>query len=402
LEGEEGTFETRLQRQDGQPLGVSVQLRQLRWKRRAYVIGFVRDVTSLEETIARLRQQVEEQKNRAFEAIKSSLRLYQFNEKIKRTPQLTKSLLHLEIEENLFAEAANILTSEEGLGYKEASFVLAESSVFRVVYSTMAGMQGRTYSVIDDHRYSRFVRNSFRQEDDSSPTLLVPLQSRGQFLGLFEVTSHSKEKLFFDESSMVVEWQKDVLQDIGGILALLLDNLRLNRELKRQSTVDPLTQTYNRHHFAGRLAAEVRRARRYSRPTSLVFIDIDNFKQINDGHGHLQGDQVLRDMGQLLVNDLREVDVVCRYGGDEFVLLLPETDGEMAMQTAEKIRQRVAEFAFHNLDNPDVTIAVTISVGVSTLGATGSEDELLQKADAALYDAKRCGRNKVTRSGSNE
>jgi two-component system cell cycle response regulator len=195
---------------------------------------------------------------------------------------------------------------------------------------------------------------------------------------------------------MVVEWQKDVLHDIGGILALLIDNLRLNREIKRKSIIDPLTQTYNRHYFVSRLATEVRRARRYSRPTSLIFSDVDRFKEINDKYGHLQGDDVLQDLGKLFLASTREVDVVCRYGGDEFVILLPETSLDMARQTAEKICQSVSSHAFRNLDNPAITLPVTLSVGVSALGGEQNEEEFLRRADEALYEAKKLGRNRVS------
>jgi len=156
-----------------------------------------------------------------------------------------------------------------------------------------------------------------------------------------------------------------------------------------------LTQTYNRHHFVGRLAAEVRRAKRYSRPTSLIFLDVDKFKDINDKYGHLQGDQVLRDLGRLFLANLRDVDVVCRYGGDEFVLLLPETDLPMAQQTAEKIRTSVVQFPFTSLDSPEITLPVTVSIGVSALDMEQNEDQFLQQADEALYTAKRSGRNRV-------
>jgi two-component system cell cycle response regulator len=190
-----------------------------------------------------------------------------------------------------------------------------------------------------------------------------------------------------------------VLHDIGGILALSIDNLRLTRESKRQAIMDSLTQTYNRHYFVGRLAAEVRRASRYSRPTSMIFLDVDTFKQINDQYGHLQGDQVLRDLGQLLRSNLRDVDVVCRYGGDEFVVLLPETDLEMARVTADKLRTSVETHPFPNLDSPELTLKVTVSVGVSTLDPDLSEDDLIHRADSALYRAKKAGRNRIAIDG---
>lgn len=395
LEGDESSFAIRIVRRNADMLPVSMQFKHLRWKRREYLVGFIREVSELEGRISELRRQLEEQKARAFDAIKSALRLYQFNEKIKRTPHLAKSLLNLESEGELFAEAAKVLTSEEGLGYKEATFLLVEENALRVAYSTTPEVCGAVYPLGDDHRFSRFIRNSFQQDENQDKTFLVPLQSRGQFLGVFEVTSYDKEKVFFDEAKVILEWQKDVLLDIGGILALLIDNIRLNREVKRQSIIDALTQTYNRHHFVSKLAAEVRRAKRYSRPCSLLFVDVDRFKEINDEYGHLQGDQVLRDLGKLFLQSVREVDVVCRYGGDEFLVLLPETTLEMARQTAEKLRARVQEHRFRHVDSPAVTVPVTVSMGVSALELDQTDEEFLQAADEALYRAKKAGRNVV-------
>jgi diguanylate cyclase (GGDEF)-like protein len=319
--------------------------------------------------------------------------MYQFNQKIKRMPLLTKKILDVEREEELFAEAVRVLTSEEGLDYQDATFLLQEGDQLRVVLSTCEPTGG-TYPLGGDNRFSRFLRGGLRVDGDGGPGILVPLHSRGRLFGLYEVISHPKEKVFFDESSMLSEWQEDVLLDIGCIIAIVMDNLRLNREIKRQSILDPLTQVYNRHYFIGRLRAEAERARRYGRTASVIFVDVDHFKQINDEHGHLQGDQVLRDLSRLFEENLREVDVVCRFGGDEFVILLPETDLEMACRTATKLLKAVESTQFRNVSPTGGAFPVTISVGVSTLRTGQTEDDLLQMADAALYKAKTTGRNR--------
>jgi diguanylate cyclase (GGDEF)-like protein/PAS domain S-box-containing protein len=393
-EGEEGNFDLRIQKTDGKACPVNITLQKMRWKRKHYLVAYVREISAIEEKEAKLKGQIEQQKARAFEAIKSSLRMYQFNEKIKRTPLLAKRLLNLENEDQLFQEAAKVLTSEEGLNYREVNFLLLEGDHLRLVFSTQ-GVKEQTFPLADGNRFSQFIRRGFRPGDSPTPSILLPLQSRGQLVGICEVVPYPKEKLFFDESSMVSEWQNDVLQDIGGIIAVLIDNLRLNREIKRQSITDPLTQAYNRHYFVGRLTSEVHRATRYSRPVSTIFVDVDQFKPINDRYGHLQGDYVLRELGKLLVQSLRDVDIVCRYGGDEFVILLPETDAAMARCTAEKILEAVRSHAFHNLDKPEECLAVTVSVGVSTLGSGATEDDLIRSADSALYKAKTSGRDQV-------
>ena len=390
----EVTFETRLQKEGGSTVPVNIVLTSLYWKQRKYLLGFLRELSGIEERESQLHIQIDEQKKRAFEAIKSSLRLYQLNEKIRKTPNLAQKLLHAESEEELFSEAANVLTSEEGLGYREATFLLLDASSLNVVFSTQE-LKHTTYSLVEENRFSRFIRRGFHAETTSGTGILVPLQSRGQLVGFCEVTPHSREKVFFDESSIVSEWQQDVLCDIGGIIALMVDNLRLNREIKRQSLIDSLTKAYNRKYLAEKLSMEVQRAIRYGRPLSLAFVDLDEFKHINDRYGHLQGDDVLRALGKLFIANVRDVDVVCRYGGDEFVLLLPETDRSMVCSLAEKLLAAVRSHSFCTLDSPMDRLPVTVSIGVSTLLPDETGEDLLHAADAAMYRAKSRGKNRV-------
>lgn len=178
---------------------------------------------------------------------------------------------------------------------------------------------------------------------------------------------------------------------------MLIDNLRLNRDLKRQSTVDVLTGVYTRSFFLQRVEAEVERAVRYDRALSLVFIDVDNFKEVNDEHGHLAGDRVLRELGSLFRRNIRNADVLGRYGGDEFVWLLPETDLEMTVFAARKL---IAELRAHRFELPRKeasveTIPVTTSLGGATLLPEEDVESLLRRADEALYKAKAAGRDRL-------
>ena len=185
---------------------------------------------------------------------------------------------------------------------------------------------------------------------------------------------------------------------IGEVIAMLIDNLRLNRELKRQSTVDVLTGVYNRSYFLQRVKDEVKRACRYDRPLSLVFIDIDKFKEINDEHGHLAGDSLLRDLGSLFRRNIRNTDVLGRYGGDEFVWLLPETDLEMTISAARKLISELRDCRFDLVGNGNLgaEVAVTVSLGAASLLPGEVEVEsLLRRADEALYKAKNGGRNRL-------
>ncbi len=165
-----------------------------------------------------------------------------------------------------------------------------------------------------------------------------------------------------------------------------------HEEIYRLMTVDGLTQVYNKRYFLEALEREISRCLRYSRELSLVMFDIDHFKQVNDTYGHLAGDAVLRQLCQLIRPKIRREDVLCRYGGEEFAILLPEIDGENARLTAEKIRKLVEKTPFRF---EETRIPVTISLGVGSLSADVKDPlELVKKADDLLYRAKTEGRNR--------
>jgi diguanylate cyclase (GGDEF)-like protein len=167
-----------------------------------------------------------------------------------------------------------------------------------------------------------------------------------------------------------------------------------HEEIYRLTTVDGLTQVFNRRYFLEQLDREVSRAKRYRRELSLILFDIDHFKQINDTYGHLAGDYVLKQLATVIKGKIRREDILARYGGEEFAIVLPEIDGNNALQFAEKIRRLVekAPFKFE-----DTKIAVTVSVGVATCSDNDDAASLIKRTDEKLYEAKGAGRN-CTRS----
>ncbi|WP_257310391.1 diguanylate cyclase [Geothrix fuzhouensis] len=182
-------------------------------------------------------------------------------------------------------------------------------------------------------------------------------------------------------------------------LKRLQDELReMNTRLEAQSVTDALTGLANRRLLISRLNEEVRRARRTMVPLSLVMIDIDYFKLVNDTYGHPMGDVVLRNIGAMLNTSLRATDLAARYGGEEFTLVLPYTDATAAMRVAENLREK-----FANLDHllGNATLRKTISLGVAAREGKAEipdAEELLKRADEALYRAKQGGRNRVERA----
>ncbi len=166
-----------------------------------------------------------------------------------------------------------------------------------------------------------------------------------------------------------------------------------HEEIYRLTIIDGLTQVYNKRYLFEALEREIIRARRHARELSLLMFDIDHFKQINDEHGHLAGDFVLKELARVIQARIRRDEVLARYGGEEFVVMLPETQLDGARMLAESLRERVAEHSFVFQTDQ---IRVTISIGVAALTESDkSATELLKRADELLYEAKRTGRNRV-------
>ena len=163
-------------------------------------------------------------------------------------------------------------------------------------------------------------------------------------------------------------------------------------KVKQEIIIDPLTRTYNRRAYDEKLKLEMMGYQRYGRPTALVIIDIDHFKQVNDTYGHRTGDGVLRILSEVMKKEIREIDVLARYGGEEFALILPHTPYRNALEVAERIRQKVEVSRFTYKGKP---FSVTISLGVGSLKEDDTLGNYVERVDQALYRAKNAGRNRV-------
>jgi diguanylate cyclase (GGDEF)-like protein len=216
--------------------------------------------------------------------------------------------------------------------------------------------------------------------------LCVPLSAMGESLGLFHVSRCPEPAQAFAVS---------VAEHIG----LAISNLKLRSDLRELSIHDPLTNLHNRRYMEEALELELRRAERKKLSVGLIMLDLDHFKEFNDGFGHGAGDELLRSLGAALREHLRAGDVACRYGGEEFLLILPEATLEVTSRRAEQLRLHVKQMAVSYLDKP--LGPVTISLGVAVYPDHGREpDELIKSADAALYRAKAAGRDRVAGAGT--
>lgn len=203
-------------------------------------------------------------------------------------------------------------------------------------------------------------------------------------------------------SPMVLAVTEDVAASIGivvicvGFAVFMRNQQELLREvegarnrLATLSITDGLTRLFNSRYFYERMDVEIERARRYRRPLSLLLLDIDDFKRFNDQYGHLAGDRVLRRLGALILDTLRENDTAYRYGGEEFTILLPETDADQAAVVGERLRTAFAEEEFESETRK------TISIGVSEYDGQEDAKSFVGRVDEAMYAAKRAGKNRV-------
>jgi diguanylate cyclase (GGDEF)-like protein len=190
-------------------------------------------------------------------------------------------------------------------------------------------------------------------------------------------------------------------EDVKTIAALadfawdIVENKRAEEALQQQATTDEITGVTNRRHFLALASQELKRAIRHQRPLSIALIDLDHFKQINDTHGHAGGDQALKIFTQICQQHIRAIDLIARFGGDEFVLLLPVTTGEQAYEVLERVRLALIVEALELNGEP---LLITISVGIAVChpGEPETLETLLGHADQALYRAKKAGRNRVS------
>ncbi len=224
---------------------------------------------------------------------------------------------------------------------------------------------------------------SFKDSIAFGPPMSSPLFAGGKTRGILIV--------FPQESSFSPEDAK-LLGFLANQASVVLELARLYHRLETEASTDGLTGLYNYRYFMDALHREVKRASRFQEPFAVVMVDVDNLKEYNDVNGHLAGSSALREMGSLLRTDAREIDIIAKYGGDEFSLILPNTNAEGSIVFAERMLRRVAGHRFH--DDPQRRL--TVSAGIAVYPEDGdSARELLSRADDRLYLAKSEGRDRI-------
>jgi diguanylate cyclase (GGDEF) domain len=213
--------------------------------------------------------------------------------------------------------------------------------------------------------------------------LEVPMLARGEIHGLLQIFSD-------DSSGSQLEAVRPLAVALADSMSLALSSIALRERLRNQALRDPLTGLYNRRFMEEVLESFAVQAERRNSPMSAIMVDLDHFKKLNDEHGHAVGDTVLRDVAGVILASIRKSDIACRYGGEELIVLMPDSDLPAARTKAEELRKRIGELS------PSEGVAVSASLGVASIPQTSADpSELLTMADAALYKAKHEGRNRV-------
>jgi diguanylate cyclase (GGDEF)-like protein len=234
------------------------------------------------------------------------------------------------------------------------------------------------------------LRRDTRVEGNCGAVLAVPLRGRGKTIGAVVVL----ERAAATAEPKLGTGVADLLIAALEGPAVALDNALALQRAEALSVTDDLTQLYNSRYLNQVLRREVKRASRSGRPLSLLFIDLDGFKAVNDTHGHLAGSAALVEAAGVIRRSARETDVVARFGGDEFALILPDTGSEGAAAVGDRVRERIDDHGF--LASRGLQIHMTVSVGVATLpDVAASAEELVRAADVAMYRVKETGKNNV-------
>jgi len=224
---------------------------------------------------------------------------------------------------------------------------------------------------------------SLNDKEQVSSVLAAPMRLRGKVVGMLAVQSFQLEAYSTED--------KYLLEMLASYAAIALDNATLFQSIQQLAITDPLTGVHNRRHLFELGQREFQRAKRFKRPLSVLMVDIDRFKNVNDQYGHSTGDTVLLRLSGLLKTGVREFDIVGRYGGEEFVIILPETSASATFEVAERLRILISK-AFENTDLPIITVSIGTA---SSQLETPDLDALIHFADIAMYAAKKSGGNRV-------
>lgn len=241
-------------------------------------------------------------------------------------------------------------------------------------------------AVSKDRRFSGYFKNN-RRVDKAGCVLSVPIVNKRKTIGVLEIIN-KKDGTPFSKKDL------ELMLKLADQAAIAIERSNLYQKMSNLAVTDDLTKLFNLRYLYRALDTEVKRCKRYKSTFSVIFLDLDSFKNVNDRHGHLVGSKTLVEVASILVSILRDVDIIARYGGDEFVIVLPHTTVEMAVKIAERIQSDINKHIFLREDG--LALRITASFGVAGYPDHAKDEiELLKLSDQAMYMAKSLGKNRV-------
>lgn len=405
--GDRGVMRFRIVRPDGRVRHLEVRFVLLSYNDRILQVGSARDVSEQVKLENKLRSEsdfnreltlsaqrsAKETQRKSMEVLEANTRVGALTEVLRAIPVLTKRLVELNDLEELYKQCA--LTIVQDAQFSSCSVAIQSPDGTLEVKYANPYRQAQPMRLDGDELLQRVMRGDSRLEVDEQGVHIAPIRVTSGVRGLLLAGLPKNLQRFYAGHKPIQQSISDLVTTIADFMGIVISKIEILDEVRRQSRVDQLTGLFNRRVFDLQLATEFRRALRYERDLSLMILDIDNFKPINDTHGHRQGDRVLEKIGELLGGSFRDLDTVCRYGGEEVVVILPETVGEAAKQKAEQIRRKIAELEVP-MNDGSPPLKVTVSIGVACINkGTVNEEQLIEEADEALYYCKNNGKNQV-------
>ncbi|MFH0977306.1 MAG: sensor domain-containing diguanylate cyclase [Spirochaetota bacterium] len=308
--------------------------------------------------------------------------------------EVQKNILH-QVKRLLHCESSSVLLVDKDLNRLKFAYLSKDEEGAQLMDLNLKmgeGIAGTVWNngtpmIINDAKNDpRFTDKVDKKSNNQTNSLIaVPLTYKGEIIGVIEAIN----KYDGDFNSFDLE----MLQYISTQSAIAIKNA----ELYDMANKDGMTKLFTNKYFRERLYEEWSRAKRYDHPLSLVIFDIDNFKNFNNTYGHLAGDRVIIELSKIILSSLRSIDIPCRYGGEEFTIIFPETSREDAITVVERIRQKVESIP---IEYNNIFLNSTISGGLASIPelSPNNVEHFIEMADKALYHSKKSGRNRVTYS----
>ena len=352
----------------------------------AVVISSLRARVNIEER-NRAEEQLRKQSAELKETNSELLAFYEVSSAISRTMDMNELLsivlntvtglgvLNIERKGGIFIIEGDKMKLVSHLGHSKAFLDLHKDMK---IGDCLCGIVAETGEILISENSAEDIRHTIVYPDAvPHGHIIVPLKAINKLAGVLY--------LYLAPDFKIDERKVKMLVSLGNQIGMAIDNARLYEETKSLSLQDPLTGLANRRFMEIVMDRSFTRAKRYGHLLSVIMLDIDYFKKYNDTYGHSAGDQLLVDIAKIISGEMREVDVIVRYGGEEFLVMLPETEAEKAREAAERIRKAV-----------ESKVGVTVSLGVASYNKEmQTKEDLINRADMALYLAKQNGRNRV-------